>query len=629
MQLLPDIAVIERPEDPRLKELIHTLEKDPRAPVAIDTETTGLDIAADSVIIWSLYSAEAGYRWVLGRDSLPAFDHLFADPGRSWYLTNAKFDMHMLANSGSPELAGTIYDTMVLDWLFDENKTGLRDLDTCSYRHLGMHKTKFKARFKTNRGEGVVESFLRYLRTEPENVYDYASMDAWLSYKLAETLLLKLGQDDPRLLDIYEKLYDPMIHTLWAMEHRGIVVNTDYLNKLGAYMDQEIDRLLSRMTAITGKVINFNSPDQLAKYFIDELDMPIDNRLRTDKGKPSMGKAQMEKWARAGNTMAGMILEYRGYKKLKSTYIQGLNSKARQAPDGARRVHTRFNLHITATGRLSSTDPNLQNIPARSELGHKIRRAFVTRPGYKIVVADYSQLEMRVLAHFSRDPNMIDIIKSGKDIHAGTASLMFGVPYEEIVEAKKADEPTDRQKELVRFRTMAKSIGFGLMYGMGPHHLAADLHISVDDAKSLMAQFFAPFKNINGFIHYVNDYAMEYQRVYTITGRPRRLPAAISPDPRSHAQAMRQAVNSVIQGSAADITASAMIKIHRNPELRRLGLQMLLQVHDEIVSEVPEEHAQQASKIKQSLMENPLDDVTLRVPLKAEPEIADSWGEAK
>jgi DNA polymerase-1 len=393
-------------------------------------------------------------------------------------------------------------------------------------------------------------------------------------------------------------------------------------------MEEENARIHNIFNREAGQLINMNSTLQLRQLFFHKLKRkPVAWTAGGAGGnkQPSLNEAVLKKWAEKGDKLAKYLLQYRKNTKMLSTYIKGLM----KFMDNDFRIHTTLNMHVTATGRLSSRDPNLQNIPARDWVGHEIRDSFIAGPGKSLICVDYSTLEMRIMAHMSEDKNMIKLIKEGRDIHSGTASLMFGVLYEDMVKAKKAEgegKATEHQMKLLRLRNYSKTIGFGLIYGMGAPKLSYQLGCSIKEAESYMNSFFAPFPNVRLYISRQHALVEKAKEVYTLLGRPRRLFGTLSGGSQ-RGETYRQSTNTPIQGGAADIVMKAMLKCAKNKKLKALGTKMLLQIHDELIFETDSENAEESAKIIKECMENP--GIELKVPLKVDPGIGMTWAEAK
>lgn len=614
--------------------------------LGIDTETTGLDIGKDTAVLWSL--ADEDNRYCLTRYVLPIFKLMLADPDREWALTNAKYDCHILRNSGAP-LLGHIYDTVTLDWLLDEDRRfGRHGLKETSYDHMGINMRPFNDVFPMNkkkRGQPkdtLIERIYRVLIHDEEAAADYASGDAWCSLRLITgldkwegyTSVLSQIEMAPgySCWDYFLQYELPYARVLYNMERRGMLVWPGYLKTLEEPMVKDMNRLLAEFARHAGKAVNLNSPDQVAWFFVEHLGAPIIKMTsggKTGNKKPSTDKEVIEDWTMSPDetiqTYAKLLEEFRGVAKIYSTYVKGLL----EAHDGNFRVHTSFGRAVTA--RLTSKGPNLQNVPNPERDKFGIRQAFVAIPDYRLIVADYAQLEMRLVAHFSGDQKMINAILDGLDQHAFTASMMLGVPYDDIVKAKKKpkDQLTDRDHELLMARTFAKAIGFGIVYGEQKWGLSRQLRIPIQEAEAKRLAYLAVYPGIDQWIEATIESCRRLKYVKTILDRFRHLPAINYRDMKLRSGAERQAVNSVIQGSAADAVMEAMLYCENDDDLHNMGCRMLLQVHDELVFQVPAENAESAVTIIQPLMENLSFSDTLAVPLPIDIAIVDSWGDAK
>jgi DNA polymerase I - 3''-5'' exonuclease and polymerase domains len=429
------------------------------------------------------------------------------------------------------------------------------------------------------------------------------------------------------------------------------MVDIGYLDELSPKIEKDITKLHKQLNKIAGQEINPNSPLQLRHLLFDTLKLkPIKMTSGGSSGnrQPSTDAMCLTIWAEDGVKAAELLLQHRALAKMKGTYVDGL----RKWVDDELRIHPTLTQHVAVTGRLSSVEPNLQNIPVPGRDKFGIRAAFMPKEGCVLVVADYEQLEMRILAHYSQDDNMIDVIRKGWDIHSGTAALMFNYDYEEIIAAVKKKKLaaqddsivlTKLEKDMCFARSASKSVGFGLNYGEGPKKLARTLGVSVARAKELMAQYFEPYPKVQEFIEGVHAFILDHAMVETILGRPRRfhemldigklldsctrwnLPGSAK---KNLARTERQSLNSIIQGSASDVAKMAMLICEFDSRLIRLKAEMLLQVHDELIFEVPEENAEEAMVIIKENMEHPFKD-DLLVPLTVDCGIGYSWASAK
>lgn len=623
---------------------------------AVDTETTGLNRSVDYVLFWSACPDEQS-RYCFSREMLPLWDaELSQDLDIKWYFTNQNFDFSMMMNSGVRAPKGDSYCTLAMDWLHDENRQGRHGLKETAKEYLGLNMREFKEAFKgKQKGETLQERLLRAMDTEFESAISYASLDAWATFRVFHELKNRLENqhslDGMCLWDYFEEVEMPFTRVLHNLSRRGIMVDVGYLDELSPRIETDIVSIQKQLNKIAGKELNPNSTLQLRHLFFDKLGLkPIKMTSGGTSGnrQPSTDASCLIRWADDGVRAAQLLLEHRSLAKMKGTYVDGL----RKWTDSELRIHPTLTQHVTVTGRLSSVDPNLMNIPRPGGDKFGIRSAFMPKQDHVLVVVDYAQLEMRLLAHYSQDPNMIEVIRKGWDIHTGTASLMFNNPYEDIIAATKKkklaaqDENihlTELEKKMCEDRQAAKAIGFGLNYGEGPRKLGVTLGKTVDEAKELMAQYFKPYPRVREFIDGVHSFILDNAMVETILGRPRRfhemheigklldkctrwnLPGSAK---MNLARAERQSVNSVIQGSAADVAKMAMIKCEFDPRLSRLGAEQLLQVHDELIFEVPEENADEAMSFICENMEHPFGDELL-VPLAVDGGKGYSWSSAK
>ena len=399
----------------------------------------------------------------------------------------------------------------------------------------------------------------------------------------------------------------PLIPVLASMEKAGITIDRDALKVFLDEVQGELDRLTARIYEEAGEAFNIRSAQQIGDILFKKLG--LSSGKSTSGGQASTSQAVLEKLS-GEHPVVDALLEYRKLEKMRSTYLEPLPRLA--GADG--RIHTTLNQTATATGRLSSSNPNLQNIPVRGDMGRRMRTCFTAGPGMKLISADYSQVELRVLAHYSKDPTLVAAFRNGEDIHTRTAALLHDVEPSEI-------GPDERRK--------AKTINFGLIYGMGPRKLAQDLAIPMAEAKMFIERYFARFAHIKEFFDGVEESARELGYVTTLSGRRRPLPDMHSMSGQARALAERQAVNTLIQGSAADLIKFAMLAVFNDRELRRLKARLLLQIHDELIVEVPEENAQAAAERLSALMVDAASwGIDLAVPLVADAGIGQNWGEA-
>ncbi|WP_287929363.1 DNA polymerase I, partial [Thermus sp.] len=426
---------------------------------------------------------------------------------------------------------------------------------------------------------------------------------ALLSERLYAALLERLKGEE-RLLWLYEEVEKPLSRVLAHMEATGVRLDVAYLKALSLEVEAELRRLEEEVHRLAGHPFNLNSRDQLERVLFDELGLPAIGK--TEKtGKRSTSAAVLEA-LREAHPIVDRILQYRELSKLKGTYIDPLPALVHPKTN---RLHTRFNQTATATGRLSSSDPNLQNIPVRTPLGQRIRRAFVAEEGWRLVVLDYSQIELRVLAHLSGDENLIRVFQEGQDIHTQTASWMFGVPPEAVDSL---------------MRRAAKTINFGVLYGMSAHRLSGELAIPYEEAVAFIERYFQSYPKVRAWIEKTLAEGRERGYVETLFGRRRYVPDLASRVKSIREAAERMAFNMPVQGTAADLMKLAMVKLF--PRLQELGARMLLQVHDELVLEAPKEQAEEVAQEAKRTMEEVW---PLKVPLEVEVGIGEDWLSAK
>ena len=629
--------------------------------LALDTETTGLSIMRDFPLCWSL--SDGVSRWFLDVQLLIDgwFDHLFTDPKREWVFANAKYDLHMLANVHAPIIRGRVYDVIGMSYMLDENAPA--GLKAQAKRELGINMISFKEVFNIRSESDVPTRLLD--PANRETVVAYATLDAYATWQLSETYRDRLEAlpfgGELTGWDYYVDIEEPYTHCLWRMERRGFLVDPVRVHELIPEFEGARNAAERAIFREAGRPVNIRSAPQLRELFFGDLGLkPL---KYTGAGQGSLDSDVLEKYAARGVAVAQHILDHRKYDRLVGTYLEG-HCRDQLADDG--RVHTTLRQFGTRTGRLSSAEPNMQNIPSKDPVGSKIREAFIADQGYTLGVWDYSTLEMRVMAHVSGDRQMGDAIASGLDLHCFTAGRMLGVSYEDAIAAKIADDlgledaqgitkklvgktgideaqamdivrklDERRVDDLVRARTAAKTIGFGIMFGQGPSRLAETLGITKEQAQTRIDEWFATFPRVSSFIQHAHAEILKApHELRTIIGRYRRVPEAASPQRAKQSQAQRVAVNTPIQGSAGDIVRLAMLQIDRDPVLGgasldggELGVRMVLQVHDEIICEVPNEHTADAEPRIVKHMQHP--GIDLAVPLVVEGGYGANWKEAK
>jgi DNA polymerase-1 len=552
-----------------------------------------------------------------------------------------------LANVGIA-IGGSLVDIQVMHaLLYEERSHKLKDINEDLF---GWKWADFQDTFGKIGKKQSAEEMIR--KAERENfslLVEYAANDAWgtkesyveLRKRLQNAYTHSLFRDKPpyieTLWDLFDKVETPYTKVLWKNERNGILIDQEYLTKIKPEAAQEIDHIEREINREAGTVLNPNSPKQLREYFFNKMGVAP---LRMSKGgktgakNPSVDKGFLEHYAK-DLPVADLVLRHRKLAKLYGTYIVGLSDML----DHNGRVHTRLNQDVARTGRLSSSDPNLQNIPNPENDKWKLRGAFIAGKGNDLIVADYQQLEMRLLACASLEPGMIEVINKGWDIHMGNASMIFGMPYEEIKEAKRVEKEIDagnlpedaltqRMVECLKARAAAKNIGFGIVYGMGPNKLANTLRCTKAEAMSKLAQFRERYPAIDNFTKEAVEETERTGYTFTIMGRRRNLPQILSHRNNERMEAERKAVNTQIQGTAADVVKMAQILLDKVGLDKRYNCHSLVQVHDELIHECPKEATPMLMDEIKMWMEHPFSEA-LAVPLGVDIGRGDSWLEAK
>ncbi|GAB4270668.1 MAG: DNA polymerase I [Deferrisomatales bacterium] len=574
--------------------------------VSFDTETTGLDpLRAELVgLSFAVRPHEAWYVPVGHRypGAPPQLDRervlerlrpVLEDPGRPKVGQNLKYDALVLRRAGVA-VEGVAFDTMVASYLARPAAKS-HSLDALAAELLSHKTISYAEVTGTGRGrKGFAE-------VEVERATVYAAEDADVALRLAEKLepmLAETGQ-----AELFEQVEMPLVPVLVEMEWRGIRVDPERLRALSAEMAGKLEALEREILEMAGVEFNVGSPKQLGEVLFERLGLPRGRRTKTGWSTDSEVLTRLA----AEHPIAAKVLEFRGLAKLKSTYTDALPGLIH--PDTGR-IHTSFNQTVTATGRLSSSDPNLQNIPVRTEEGRRIRQAFLPAEGNRLVSADYSQVELRILAHVADEPALKASFARGEDIHRRTASEIFGVCPEQV---------SDEQ------RRRAKTINFGILYGMSAYGLAKALGIGRTEAQAYIDSYFARYPGVKRYMEERVAEAREKRFVTTLLGRRCAVPDIHSKNPAVRAYAERNAINYPIQGSAADLIKVAMVRVHRR--LRREGLRasLVLQVHDELVLDVPEEEVDAVTGLLRSEMEAAAE---LDVPLEVDVGVGANWSEA-
>lgn len=595
----PSYHLITLPEE--RKELMELLLK--QKEIAFDTETTNID-SFDATMVGMSFSyrkKEAFYVAVPEdevhiQEIINEFRPVFENENCLIIGQNLKYDLQVLANYNCVVKA-KMFDTMIAHYLIQpESRHGMDYLAELylNYKTVPIEDVIGK--------KGKTQKNMRDL--SPKEVCDYACEDADITFQLKAVLEKELEQN--KLTELFETIEMPLVSILQRMENEGIAIDADYLNKMSVKFGEELLQLQEEIYKEAGIEFNIDSPKQLGEVLFDHMKIS-EKAKKTKTGQYQTSEEVLESF-KDDHEIIAMILEYRQLKKLKSTYIDPLPELCKPK-DG--RIHTSFMQTVTSTGRLSSNHPNLQNIPIRTERGKAIRKAFIARDeNHLLLSADYSQIELRVIAALSNDENMIQAFKDGEDIHRATASKVFSIPYNDV----------DRDQ-----RSAAKAVNFGIIYGQSAFGLAKGLGISRTEAKEIIDNYFIQYPTIKEYMDNAIVSAREKGYVETISKRRRYLPDITSANAVVRGFAERNAINAPIQGSAADIIKIAMRKVDEALKAHSLNTKMLLQVHDELVFDVPNDEVAIASKVIVDAME---DAFHFSVPLVVEAKAAENWLEA-
>lgn len=560
-----------------------------------DTETTGLNVF-NSKLIGLSFSWKKGqaYYIVVNEKYLMELKPIFENEKIKKVGHNMKFDASMLRMNGI-ELKNYYFDTMIASYLLEPGtrQHSLDRLVFIEFKHKKIAITELI-------GEG--KNQITMDKVDVKKLAEYSCEDADFTWRLYKILEKRLEKNN--LKKLFDDIEMPLIEVLIEMEFNGVKIDVEHLKKLSKKITKKIEDLKLKIYKLAGQEFNISSPIQLKEILFDKLHISTKGIKHTKTGL-STAAAELEKM-RGQHEIVDLIVDYRELTKLKSTYIDALPKLVNK---NTGRLHTNFNQTITATGRLSSSEPNLQNIPIRTEFGREIRKAFIAENGNLIVAADYSQVELRVIACLAKDENMIEIFNQGKDIHSATAAKIFDVRLEDVTED---------------MRRKAKEVNFGVLYGMGAAGLAQRTGITRAEAKEFIEKYFSSYKKVKEYTEKMVEDARRYEYVETMFGRRRYLPEINSNVQVLRAQAERMAVNMPIQGTAADLMKIAMIEIYKELKKNSPKSKMLLQVHDELVFEVPEKEVKKVAKIIDEKMEKIH---KLCVPLNVDTEVGKNWGE--
>ena len=587
-----------------LDDLVARLQKVDR--FAFDTETDNRDPMRASLvgISFSWSDGEAAYipldHSYLGVPTQLAVENvrkklgpILADPHKKKIGQNIKYDLKVLDRAGW-DVKGIFFDTMIASWLDnpDRRRHGLDEMASELFGH-----TMISYKELTKRGREQVS----FVEVPVEEASTYSCEDADVTFRAVEPLAA--GLKEKGLVDLFDEVEMPLVTVLNDMEMAGVLLDTGLLAGISRDLGERLKDLESRIHEGAGHPFNINSPRQLGQVLFTELGLPPVKKTKT--GYSTNDEVLLELSEK--HHLPAMVRDYRSVAKLKSTYVDAL---PKLIHPNTGRIHTSFNQTATATGRLSSSDPNLQNIPIRTDEGRRIREAFVSPEGMVLLSADYSQIELRVLAHLSGDRNLVEAFRKGEDIHARTARQVLGADEDAV-------EPELRRR--------AKVINFGIIYGMSAYGLSRELGVSPGEAAAIIEGYFDVYSGVREFTERTLDQARERGYVQTLLNRRRNLPELTSKNPNTRQYGERMAVNTPIQGTAADLIKVAMLRVHEGLAREVPGTRMLLQVHDELVFEVPEGQTQKAGAFITEVMEGVMD---LEVPLVVDVEWGKNWAEA-
>lgn len=594
------------------------LEKLRQAPLfAFDTETTGLD-AQQAQLVGVSFAVQAhegayvplthsymGVPEQLDRDSvLLALKPLLEDPTKVKVAQNAKYDMNILAHcaiggdiANGIQMQGVAYDTMLESYVLDSTATR-HDMDSLALKYLN-HTT---IGFTDIAGKGAKQ--LTFDQITLEQAGPYAAEDADVTLRLHQTLQQKLAQI-PSLQSVLADIEMPLVPVLAKIERQGALVDAKLLGVQSIELGEKMAELERQAFEIAGEEFNLGSPKQLGVILYDKLGMPVLNK--TAKGQASTAEAVLAELADMDFPLPKVLMQYRSLSKLKSTYTDRLPE---QINPRTGRIHTSYHQAVAATGRLSSSDPNLQNIPIRTAEGRRIRQAFVAAPGYKLLAADYSQIELRIMAHLAQDEGLLHAFRNDLDVHRATAAEVFGVELEQVT--------TDQRRS-------AKAINFGLIYGMSAFGLAKQIGVDRKQSQAYIDRYFARYPGVLAYMERTRAQAAEQGYVETLFGRRLYLPEINAKNPALRKGAERTAINAPMQGTAADIIKRAMVAVDNWLTDSGLDARVILQVHDELVLEVREDLVEQ---VREQIRPHMSGAAQLDVPLLVEVGVGANWDEA-
>ena len=576
--------------------------------IALDTETTSTDpMAADLVGLSLAVEPNRGYYIPIGHKHYPGeqlpveqvigvLQKALTDPEIEKAGHNLKYDAVVLERAGLA-IKPLSFDTMIAEWLINPASRNL-GLKKLAWVRLNRTMTEIEDLIGKGRGQ------ITMAEVAVEDAAPYAVDDVVVLLDLIP--LLKRELEDHQVLNLFQDLEMPLVPVLKGMEMHGIRLDRVFLSEMSNRLEGQLESLAEEIFEAVGREFNLNSPKQLSEALFEDLELsPPDRTNRTASGYYSTAADVLEALAEK-HQVPSWVLEYREYAKLKSTYVDALQE---QINSTTHRVHTSYNQTGSVTGRLASSDPNLQNIPIRTEIGREVRKAFIATEGWSLIAVDYSQIELRVVAHMAQDQAMLEAFAAGKDIHAATAAAIYSRPLEEVSKSQ---------------RRKAKAINFGLIYGMSPYGLTQTTDLTLAEAEGFVEAYFEQFPGIKAYLEDVKERAVKQGYVETLLGRRRYFPQLSSgANFNVRRREEREAINAPIQGTAADIMKQAMLDVQDGLDSSDLSSRMLLQVHDELVLEAPDQEVEPTIQLVQEIMEAAY---SLDIPLTTEASYGKNWG---
>lgn len=562
---------------------------------ALDTETTSLDFISNKLVGLS-FSWKKGEAYFVLAKHAKELKSILEDPDYKKIGQNIKFDMHSLKNAGI-DLQGIIFDTMLASYILNPGSRQ-HSLDKQVFSEFGYEMMSYEDLC----GKGKKQ--ISILEVPKDTLNFYACEDADYTWQLYKKLDKQLKEKD--LYNLFKKIEMPLIDVLAAVERNGVVIDEKFLAKMQKDLKTRIAGLEKKIYKLAGQEFNIASPKQLKEILFEKLNIETQDIKKIKTGLSTAAKELAK--MRDQHEIIPLIEEYRELTKLQSTYVEAIPKLINK---DTKRVHTSFNQTVTATGRLSSSDPNFQNIPIRTELGREIRKAFIAPKGYKLLAADYSQIELRIIASLANDKEMIDSFRKGEDIHSRTAANINDIVLDKVTP---------------ELRRAAKSINFGIIYGMGAFGLSSDAGISRAEAQDFIDKYFEIYNDVYNYLEETRELAKKHEYVETLFGRIRHIPEINSGMFQVRNAAERMAINMPIQGTAADLIKLAMIEIQQQIDNKKIPAKMILQVHDELVFEVKDKDVAKVSKQVEEIMQNIY---KLRCPIEVHVNVGDNWEQAK